>query len=85
MKHRYWNAVRFTSLQEKLAARFFSFFVSLIRLIFMVANLEDIFYDQLHKRAAFDKLDELSNHPSDQARKLITLFYAQDQATHAAE
>lgn len=48
-------------------------------------NLDDIFYDQPDKRAAFDRLDELSNRPADQARKLITLFYKQDQPTHAAE
>ena len=48
-------------------------------------NLEDIFYDQPDKRAAFDKLDELRNNPSDQARKLITLFYTPNQATHATE
>ncbi|CAN5327443.1 hypothetical protein BH09BAC4_BH09BAC4_43340 [soil metagenome] len=48
-------------------------------------NLDDIFYDQPDKRAAFDRLDELSNRPADQARKLITLFYRQDQPTHAAE
>ena len=49
-------------------------------------NLEDIYYDQPDKKTQFDQLDNLSDHPANEASRLIRLFYTTDnQNTHAAE
>ncbi|QIP16449.1 hypothetical protein G8759_29295 [Spirosoma aureum] len=49
-------------------------------------NLKDIYYDQADKTAVFDTIDDLGNKPADQARKLLRLFYSNDNnsASHAA-
>ncbi|GAB4026916.1 hypothetical protein [Spirosoma koreense] len=48
------------------------------------ANLEDIYYDMPDKQDAFEQLSDLSDHPSNQARQLIQLFYKNDQQTSRA-
>ncbi|MBD2756350.1 hypothetical protein [Spirosoma validum] len=48
-------------------------------------NLEDIYYDQPDKQAAFDQIDDLSKDPANQANHLVRLFYATDKSTHAAD
>ncbi|GAB3499561.1 hypothetical protein GCM10027341_23120 [Spirosoma knui] len=45
--------------------------------------LKDIFYDQPEKVAAFDKLDNLSSDPAQQASQLIRLFYTSDTSAPA--
>lgn len=48
-------------------------------------TLEDIYYDQPDKQAAFDQLNDLNAHPADQANQLVRLFYATDKPVHAAD
>lgn len=48
-------------------------------------NLNDVYYDQPGKLAAFDHIDWHDEHPSVRARQLVESFYKSGAATQAAE